>query len=479
LISLCLAWEVFGAHSSPEQAALLSVALSAHAARIPASLDYARAQNNNHRLSEAAALYTAGLYLPSHPAADSWRRSGWAEFHAGVCSQFTPSGEYCQHSANYQRLALQLALWVQTLAGQAGEAFPRESQERLAGATRWLTSLLDATSGRLPNLGPNDGASILPLANAPYQDYRPVLQCAWRAFCGAPLLAQGEWDEMSAWLSGAPIPEMSPGSAAPAQERAVKRTSPLCLHTPHAWAYLRSTHFRGRPGHADQLHLDLWWHGLNLAQDAGTYLYNAPPPWDNRLACAEVHNTLTVDGQDQMQRAGRFLYLDPAQAEITEDLRDRESHLQRIAARQHGYRRLGLLHVRSVTVVSGADGDEWLVEDQVFADPERGVHERTHTVRLHWLLPDLPWTLQTDELQWVLGLKTPHGPVQVQLQASLPGTLLLARAGERLAGVGEVVPTWGWVSTTYGQRAPALALALSVQGRVPVTLQTRWILPAW
>ena len=33
----------------------------------------------------------------------------------------------------------------------------------------------------------------------------------------------------------------------------------------------------------DQLHLDLWWRGLNIAQDAGTYLYNADPPWDNPL----------------------------------------------------------------------------------------------------------------------------------------------------------------------------------------------------
>ena len=56
--------------------------------------------------------------------------------------------------------------------------------------------------------------------------------------------------------------------------------------------------------------MDLWWRGLNIAQDAGTYLYNADPPWDNSLTTALVHNTVTVNGRDQFTRAGRFLYLD-------------------------------------------------------------------------------------------------------------------------------------------------------------------------
>jgi len=58
--------------------------------------------------------------------------------------------------------------------------------------------------------------------------------------------------------------------------------------------------------------------GLNVAHDPGTYLYNAAPPWDNALAGSDVHNTVTVDGGDQMLRAGRFLYLDWAQAQVVQ-----------------------------------------------------------------------------------------------------------------------------------------------------------------
>jgi hypothetical protein len=249
---------------------------------------------------------------------------------------------------------------------------------------------------------------------------------------------------------------------------------PHTLRAPQSWGYLRAARFRGRPGHADQLHFDLWWRGLNLALDAGTYLYNAPPPWDNRLTSAHMHNTLTLDDQDQMQRAGRFLYLSPAQAEITEDLRSPQVPVQRLTARHHGYARLGVLHVRSVSAASSETTDEWLVEDQVVAARGR----KAARVRLHWLLPDLPWALETTPEGWALALETPHGPVRLLLQSSLPGSLLLTRAGVRLAGEGDVQPTWGWWSPNYGQLHPALSLAVTVEGPLPIALTTRWMLPA-
>jgi hypothetical protein len=50
----------------------------------------------------------------------------------------------------------------------------------------------------------------------------------------------------------------------------------------------------------------------------GTFRYTAPAPWDNSLARTLVHNTIELNHQDQMKRAGRFLWLDWAQAEDVE-----------------------------------------------------------------------------------------------------------------------------------------------------------------
>ena len=49
-------------------------------------------------------------------------------------------------------------------------------------------------------------------------------------------------------------------------------------------AFIRCTDFRERPSHADQLHVDLWMRGQNIACDAGTFLYNGQGLWQNGLA---------------------------------------------------------------------------------------------------------------------------------------------------------------------------------------------------
>ena len=145
-----------------------------------------------------------------------------------------------------------------------------------------------------------------------------------------------------------------------------------------SWAYLRAVRFSGRPGHADQLHLDLWWRGQNLAMDPGTYLYNAPAPWDNSLALSAVHNTLTINNRDQMTHAGRFLFVDRAQAEVV------EAETGRLTARHDGYRRMGWVHQRTLQIIPQG----WLVIDRVLPATPRARPTNPGQARQQWLLAD-------------------------------------------------------------------------------------------
>ncbi|MDP2995171.1 MAG: heparinase II/III family protein, partial [Anaerolineales bacterium] len=302
LMAFVWAAQVFNAASTstPERKARLAASVAAHAARIPPTLVYARAQQNNHLLTKAAALLTAGLALPDHPNAPRWRGLGWRWLNNGLQSQIDSYGEYAQHSTNYHRLMLQVVLWTNVLVKNFDLCWPRKTLEAFRRSVHWLLSLMDSESGRTPNLGANDGAYIFPLTVLPFSDYRPVLHAAARAFLDYDL-PRGPWDEMALWFGA---------QAAGPRSIALPRYLGDQLYSKDSWAYLRTAQFTTRPSHADQLHLDLWWRGLNVAQDAGTYLYNAPAPWDNSLTTTLVHNTMTVNGRDQMTRAGRFLYLD-------------------------------------------------------------------------------------------------------------------------------------------------------------------------
>jgi hypothetical protein len=114
LIALVFSIQVFASssYSTPPRLALLAQSIADHAARIPPTLIYARAQNNNHLITEAAGLYTAAAALPSHPRAEQWKKLGWKWLNHAFQGQIDADGTYIQQSTNYHRLMLQAALWV-------------------------------------------------------------------------------------------------------------------------------------------------------------------------------------------------------------------------------------------------------------------------------------------------------------------------------------------------------------------------------
>jgi hypothetical protein len=506
MLAFVFASQVFkdSEHTTGERQARLVEAVINHARRIPPTLAYARSQNNNHLLSEAVGLYTAGLALSDLTEARHWRELGWYWLNYALQTQISEDGTYIQHSSNYHRLMLQAALWVNSLAAGQAQMLPENTRSRLALSTRWLFSMLDPASGGVPNLGPNDGAYILPLSGCAFQDYRPVLQAASLAFLGKNGLRSGAWDELSAWLHLKTTKLDPPISASNSKSEA---PHVLRSRLPQSWAYLRVATFTSRPGHADQLHLDLWWRGLNVAQDAGTYLYNGSPPWDNSLARTGVHNTLTVDGSNQMSHAGRFLWLGWAQARCTSHELAEDGSWESIAAEHDGYHRIGFTHQRQISALS--DG-RWVVEDRLlraegwprnaqkllgefrnfknFGSLDHAKRLKSnkdvHTACLQWLLPDWPWEIyETEGSKAEVRVRSPYG--LVKLMISGPGSgmeqsgwgINLVRAGQLIYGTGAASPTQGWVSPTYGQKIPALSISAQIEIFHSLTLRSEFIFP--
>ncbi len=432
-------------------------AIAAHARRIPPTLTYARAQNNNHLLSEAAGLYAAGLYLPEHPESKRWRDLGWKWLNWGFQNQISEFGTYIQYSANYHRLMLQLALFTDHLRRTAGEPdWPEETQFRLTQATRWLWALTDPETGQAPNLGANDGAYIFPLTNLPYHDFRPVVAAAGKAFLDLDIYNQPVLNEMADWF-GLNAPED------PVQTQPQAADMLRIDHGPGR-AFLRAAQFTDRPSHADQLHADLWWRGVNVARDPGTFAYNAASPWDNALTTARVHNTLTLDGQDQMTRAGRFLWLDWAQAEVLAYEMNDQGQIIWLAAQHDGYTKQGALHQRLLE----SNDTGWTITDNLL--PYVIADDTVHEIRLTWLLPDWDWEQKSEKEIRVAG-------ELFGFTLSLEGidSLSIFRSGEQLTGALDPDPIWGWISPTYGVRKPALCLVAQASGTLPIEIQSKFI----
>ena len=430
LLALVWAAGVFPATSS--QTTLLWEVVARLAERIALSLDYALAQNNNHAISEASALYVAGNCLPSHPRAIRWKKIGQSLLARLVLRQFAPDGSYVQHSHNYTRLAMR-GIFCSLFCAPEGEALPAQIQERLEAAVTLLYTAQALSTGRVPNYGANDGANIMALSGCDYLDYRPIMNLLRYQSARVRLYEHGSWDEELVWHFGA-IALQSPISPGHQESQSYSDGGYYTLRQKKATVTIRCHSYRTRPAHADALHLDYWYDDQPILIDAGTFSYNVPKAWYDYFSGTESHNTVTIDGHDQMPRASRFLWRDWVQARLNAfDASTFEGEHSSYAP---------VIHQRRVRLI----GEVCVVCDTLIGA------QKTHLFRLHWLLEDVPLDI----------LEADSGT-----RIRLPGqeeSLLLLTAEANSATVtwrwsrAESEPPRGWQSLYYGERTPAWCL---------------------
>lgn len=479
-----LAWSfalhafIVSPRTTPRRLALLVSMIAAHAWRTAQTLDYARSQRSNHLISEAVGLWTAGTLFPELAGAQRWQNLGAETLYEAVVDQISPAGVSHQHSFNYQRMILHQLLWTLRLAEIHSAPLAAEISTRTRAAYDFIRTLADPSSGLAPNHGSNDGTNIFPLSTSSFRDFRPLLQLG-AAILDRPSLDSGPWAEAALWFG------LKPAPAAPSAEQ-IHTTPDLSsagyvrLGDKKSWALIRAGKYTRRPFQADQLHTDLWWNGINIARDAGTYLYNGPAPWNNALAGTAVHNTVTVDHRDQMRRAGRFLWLDWAQASGRSSHLRHSNHPDYFSGEHNGYRKLGVLHRRSIHWL----GDAWIVIDDLSGT---GVHD----LRLHWLAPQAPFDFRESPLQLVFHPSALH--IQWNIFSSAPSRAMLIRGGKpifadcnsqggfpRPSASNAELPALadhsthllGWESPTYGDLRPALSIVQETRSQLPVRFIT-------
>ncbi|MCP4248465.1 MAG: hypothetical protein GY778_15565 [bacterium] len=451
--------------TTPQRVCAMVAMLAVQADRIAGNIGYAVSQKNNHGLSEAIGLLTTAWMFPELAGSQRWETLGRKVLEREVRRQIYDDGSYVQHSMNYHRVMLHDCLWAIRLAELNDRPLSNELIDRVARAGQFLLQMLDAESGGVPNYGANDGALVLPLSSCDYRDYRPTVQAAGYQRTGRPVLPAGPWDEMSIWLYGTAEPDSDPAEAAAARRRVA---APLesqrfdaggyyTLRSTDSWCMVRCHRYRDRPAHVDLLHLDLWYRGVNVLGDSGTYKYYAPdePDLDRYFSDLAAHNTVEVDGRGPLDRFSRFLWLPWPVGECTEHRSDRWSGLH------YAYDRApwNVVHRRTVRLCGP---DAWEVIDEVAGSGER-------SLKLRWHLADGETTLL--ESGGGLRLDLPVGPVTLTVEGP-PGLRLEVQRGLRSADGAA-----GWRSDYYGQCGPRPTLVASVQGALPIRLVTRIELP--
>lgn len=338
LINWSVAWQLLGGASSPLfkdaegerfcRRWLESVYQHAQFIRGHFSL-YSSA--GNHLIGEAAGLFIAAVTWPFWPEAHGWTEAAKAILEREALLQNAPDGVNREQAVSYQQFELDLLL-LPLLAGRAnGKKFSAAYESRIETMIEYLASIID-TGGNVPMIGDSDDAFVVRLA----QDDG---HCKFRSLLatGAVLFRRGDFkakavklDDKTRWLFGegtestfelldgtrAQLPVrrafthggyyiLGCGFETENEIRLIADAGPLGYQTTAAH------------GHADALAFTLSVGGKEFLIDPGTYVYHTQGPWRRYFRGTAAHNTLRVDGMDQSQSGGNFMWLRKADARCT------------------------------------------------------------------------------------------------------------------------------------------------------------------
>lgn len=307
-IALLYAEANLAAAPSSDREALGRIAsvLAASGERIADAVGQAISQRNNHAISEAVGMLVLGTrFRGSHPEAAHWAREGRRLLERLINEQFAVDGWYIQHSFTYMRLALDQCVIAQRVLRSSHASLSEPALTRLRAAIDLLLSIVDAQTGIVPNHGPNDGALVHPVALAEYRDFRPVITSACASF-DHPLPRDVPADsETLAWLGLAP---QRCGPRIDGVSRGASGWAAVRIDGDAVSVFVRAGSYTSRPGQIDPLHIDVRFGSREIVTDAGSFSYNAPPPWRNALASGAVHNGPMVDDEEPGIRGPRFLW---------------------------------------------------------------------------------------------------------------------------------------------------------------------------
>ena len=447
-----MAWTFgyYGFSSSPaatsDRVAQVTVMIAVHAERIYRNIDYAISTHSNHTISEAFGLWLVGLLFPELKDSSKYFILGKKLLEQEAAAQIFSDGSYSMYSLNYHRFILHLYLCAICLSERNNSPFSNALLSYISSSIDYISHLIDPQTGRMPVYGSNDGALVLPLNNCDFTDYRPLLQLGSYITKKQLLFEPGPWNEDLFWFYDHQPLTPSPF---PPDRLAFPHGGTYILRSAHSKVIIRCTDHRSRPSHADQLHVDLWMRGRNIAVDAGTYLYSGEGPWRNGLAHTAVHNTVTVDHLDQMKMLTRFTWTNWSHGQV---LRHNENTWQ---GEHDGYKRLDdpVNHKRSVLSLGE---DRWLVVDSLTAN-------RSHHYSLHWLLADENYGVQELVPGYGLWIEA-KGAISL-----LVNSKVIVRMG-LLNGTGtfsvvrtDPSSTRGWRSQYYGEKEPAISMMLEAK----------------
>ncbi len=402
---------------------------------------------NNHLIGQAAGLVHAGTAFSGLRRAGEWRDAGLEIFWCEVLRQTTVDGVSREASTHYHEFVLELGLMVWLLVRASGEEPPPAVRDRLLRMLDFLADL-DAFPGGSPELGDSDGQSALPFGGR-----NPKTLLALGAVLGprgdGKARARGLSRQASILLGAAGRAAFESLSTDSSRSAAAAGTASR-IYPEAGYAFLRDGKGEvavvfdcaelgylstAAHAHADCLSFVLGAHGEHLLVDPGTYTYHSMPAFRDFFRSTAAHNTVRVDGEEQSEMRGAFLWGKRAHNRMVEWVS--RAAVDLVAGEHDGYTRLPAPAVHRRTLVFVKPDYLWVI-DELDGDGE------------HWIEQFLHFGATTvargPSSASVLSRRLAGPALRVLVLDEPEPEIELMSGSER--------PLQGWVSPVFGERQP-------------------------
>lgn len=342
------------------------------------NIDFSRiAVRNNHAITETLALYLIGLLYPLFPNASTWKTKGKAWFEEEIEYQVYEDGTFLQFSMNYHRVVIQLFTWAFAIAEKNGETYKPVVYQRAKKSLEFLRICMNDADGWLPNYGSNDGALFFPLNDCHFRDYRPQLQALvdiLKENCNFGVVYEDVY-----WYGIKPSAIVK--SKIPEGIFEFNAGGFYIIREEDSLTFIRCGKHRDRPAQADNLHMDIWYKGENIIADGGSYKYNTDTKNLQYFMGTASHNTVMLNGQDQMQKGSRFIWYHWSQAVFARLSETNEQYLFSGVVSAFRHIDAKIRHKREIIKIKGKP--EWIIKDTILNKPSTACTQQLWHLPLH------------------------------------------------------------------------------------------------
>lgn len=400
---------------------------------------------NNHLIGELVGILAITSCFDWGPKSARWRANAKSTLEKEALLQVTSDGVAKEQATHYQLEVMEYLSLAICLGYATGQPLEPSVLSRVLGMQKFLSYLSIATQGMLPRIGDSDEGAVTKFRLGDLRFPELELMDSLKTIFGngnTPKYEKGFWYSKL-------LPDTvftSPKLDSVLTSRKYAKAFPE-----GGYAILRSESLNilfdagplGYPsiaahGHADALSFCLAWQGNWWLVDPGTYAYHGDQTYRDYFRSTQAHNTLTINGLNQSQIGGPFLWTRHAQAKL--DAASEKAQVLHCSGHHTGYQSLGIRHDRRLEI--SASGKSVLIEDHLHSECNSAVEVAAH---FHFGI-DIDVTL--------------NGGVAIATRAGTKDRMYfhLDPAMEWSVYRGARDPLLGWYSGHLGQIEPCITL---------------------